>query len=89
MANKEQLNLTLKELRERQLEDALALAEDNDIDRQQIETWNKESDKELKREISIAEEYRMLLEGRRVQSRRSNTKTVLEKQRQEQIDMMK
>jgi|LakMenEpi03Aug12_release.lakeMendotaPanAssembly.Ray.scaffolds.fasta_scaffold556421_1 hypothetical protein len=34
MANKEQLNLTLKELRERQLEDALALAEDNDIDRQ-------------------------------------------------------
>ena len=66
MANKEQLNLSLKELRERQLEDALALAEDNDNDRQQIETWNKESDKELKREISIAEEYRMLLEGRRV-----------------------
>ncbi len=82
MANKEQLNLTLKELRERQLEDALALAEDNDIDRQQIETWNKESDKELKREISIAEEYRMLLEGRRVQSRRSQTQTVLEKERQ-------
>ena len=66
MANKEQLNLSLKELWERQLEDALALAEDNDNDRQQIETWNKESDKELKREISIAEEYRMLLEGRRV-----------------------
>ena len=66
MANKEQLNLSLKELRERQLEDALALAEDNDNDRQQIDTWNKESDKELKREISIAEEYRMLLEGRRV-----------------------
>ena len=66
MANKEQLNLSLKELRERQLEDALALAEDNENDRQQIETWNKESDKELKREISIAEEYRMLLEGRRV-----------------------
>ena len=82
MANKEQLNLSLKELRERQLEDALALAEDNDIDRQQIETWNKESDKELKREISIAEEYRMLLEGRRVQSRRSQTQTVLEKERQ-------
>ena len=66
MANKEQLNLSLKEHRVRQLEDALALAEDNDNDRQQIETWNKESDKELKREISIAEEYRMLLEGRRV-----------------------
>jgi hypothetical protein len=31
----------------------------------------------------------MLLEGRRVQSRRSNTKTVLEKQRQEQLDMLK
>jgi hypothetical protein len=51
-----------------------------------VDKWNTEPAAEKDsgvREISIAEEYRMLLEGRRVQSRRQTTQTVLEKQRQE------
>ena len=54
MANKEQLNLSSKDLRERQPEDALALSEGKDNDRQQIETCNKESEKEFNAEISIS-----------------------------------
>lgn len=68
MADKEKA-LSLKEIRERELESALELAQDTEQDKQQIARWNQEQapDKEQgKKEISIAEEYRMLLEGRRV-----------------------
>lgn len=90
MADKEKA-LKLKEMRDKQLESALELAQDTEQDKQEIARWNQETGepKDEKKEISIAEEYRMLLEGRRVQSRRSQTQTVLEKQRQEQEAMMK
>ena len=75
MAEKDKA-LSLKEMREMQLESALQMAQDTDQDKL-TNKWNQETpiDKDTtgQREISIAEEYRMLLEGRRVQSRRSQT----------------
>lgn len=78
MADREKA-LSLKEMRERQLESALEMAQDTEQDKQLVAKWNVDAPVEKEtgqREISIAEEYRMLLEGRRVQSRRSQTQTV-------------